>query len=100
MRRTRFSTNISASDHHMTALALQVEHLTKLYRGNDGKTGGGVQTASFDIPEGELFTLLGPSGCGKTTTLRAIAGLETPSAGRIAIAGREVFNGHTGANVA
>jgi iron(III) transport system ATP-binding protein len=84
----------------MTALALQVEQLTKLYPATDGKTAGGVQSASFDIAEGELFTLLGPSGCGKTTTLRAIAGLETPSAGKITIAGREVFNSHTGKNIA
>ena len=37
-----------------------------------------AQDVSFEIPERELFTLLGPSGCGKTTTLRSIAGLETP----------------------
>jgi ABC-type Fe3+/spermidine/putrescine transport system ATPase subunit len=45
---------------------------------------GGV---SFDIRQGEHVTLLGPSGCGKTTTLRAIAGLETPTGGRIVIDG-------------
>jgi iron(III) transport system ATP-binding protein len=45
---------------------------------------------------GEVLTLLGPSGCGKTTTLRAIAGLETPRAGRIAIAGNTVFDAATG----
>jgi iron(III) transport system ATP-binding protein len=84
----------------MTVLALQVEQLTRLYTGMHGKTAGGVQVATFDIAEGELFTLLGPSGCGKTTTLRAVAGLETPNAGRIAIAGREVFNGRTGKNIA
>lgn len=80
--------------------ALQVERLSKIYRTADGRTGGGVQTATFEIGEGELFTLLGPSGCGKTTTLRAIAGLEIPDTGRIAIAGREVFNGQSGTNVA
>ena len=83
----------------MTSAALEVENLTKLYPNAAGRTGG-VQSASFTIPEGELFTLLGPSGCGKTTTLRAIAGLETPDKGRIAIAGREMFNGNTGINVA
>jgi iron(III) transport system ATP-binding protein len=45
---------------------------------------------------GEIVTLLGPSGCGKTTTLRAIAGLETPLEGRIAIAGRTVFDAAAG----
>ena len=37
-----------------------------------------VDDIGFDIAPGELVTLLGPSGCGKTTTLRAVAGLETP----------------------
>ena len=39
-----------------------------------------VNGVSFDVGRGEHLTLLGPSGCGKTTTLRAIAGLEAPSA--------------------
>ena len=47
-----------------------------------------VDQVSFEVPEGEFFTLLGPSGCGKTTTLRCIAGLERPDAGEIAIDGR------------
>jgi ABC-type Fe3+/spermidine/putrescine transport system ATPase subunit len=49
-----------------------------------------VDGVSFRVERGEHLTLLGPSGCGKTTTLRAIAGLETPSAGRIAIDGAPV----------
>ena len=70
---------------------LQVENLKKQYQ-SEGKPGGGVLGVSFDIAERELFTLLGPSGCGKTTTLRAIAGLETPEQGRIVLAGKEIFN--------
>jgi iron(III) transport system ATP-binding protein len=42
-----------------------------------------VDGVTFEVQEGELFTLLGPSGCGKTTTLRSIAGLERPDAGVI-----------------
>jgi iron(III) transport system ATP-binding protein len=50
-----------------------------------------VNDVSFEVKEGELFTLLGPSGCGKTTTLRAIAGLEAPDSGRITVGDRVMF---------
>ena len=42
-----------------------------------------VDNISLEIREGEFLSLLGPSGCGKTTTLRLIAGLETPTSGEI-----------------
>ena len=51
-----------------------------------------VNGVVFQVRRGEHLTLLGPSGCGKTTTLRAIAGLETPSAGEIRIDGRAVYS--------
>ena len=50
-----------------------------------------VNGVSFELAEGEFFTLLGPSGCGKTTTLRSIAGLEKPTSGTISIDGRKVY---------
>jgi len=49
-----------------------------------------VKNVSFNVKEGEFFSLLGPSGCGKTTTLRCIAGLEIPDEGRIIIKDRDV----------
>jgi iron(III) transport system ATP-binding protein len=49
-----------------------------------------IHAMSFDVADGEFVTLLGPSGCGKTTTLRCIAGLDTPSGGSIAINGHMV----------
>ena len=49
-----------------------------------------IRSISFDVADGEFVTLLGPSGCGKTTTLRCIAGLDTPNGGAIAINGRVV----------
>lgn len=53
-----------------------------------------VEIGHMHVYEGEVLALLGPSGCGKTTTLRLIAGLETPDSGRIALAGREVSSEH------
>jgi iron(III) transport system ATP-binding protein len=49
-----------------------------------------VDGLSLQVAEGEILALLGPSGCGKTTTLRLIAGLETPDAGTIALRGQIV----------
>ncbi len=49
-----------------------------------------VESADFDIAEGEFFSMLGPSGCGKTTTLRMIAGFEQPTSGRILLHGEDV----------
>jgi putative spermidine/putrescine transport system ATP-binding protein len=49
-----------------------------------------VDALHLEIQEGELITLLGPSGCGKTTTLRMVAGFETPDAGEILFGGRPV----------
>jgi len=47
-----------------------------------------VDNVSLKIEDGEFFSLLGPSGCGKTTTLRMIAGFETPTEGEIYIQGK------------
>ncbi|PSQ14830.1 ABC transporter ATP-binding protein [Halobacteriales archaeon QS_8_69_73] len=49
-----------------------------------------VEELSLSVRDGELFCLLGPSGCGKTTTLRAVAGFESPAAGRVVLDGRDV----------
>jgi iron(III) transport system ATP-binding protein len=49
-----------------------------------------VREVSLDVRPGRILTLLGPSGCGKTTTLRMIAGFETPDAGRIHFGDRDV----------
>ncbi len=51
------------------------------------------------VESGKMLVLLGPSGCGKTTTMRCIAGLDTPSRGRIDIGGSVVFDAATGTNV-
>jgi ABC-type Fe3+/spermidine/putrescine transport system ATPase subunit len=58
-----------------------------------------VDSVSFAIAPGELVTLLGPSGCGKTTTLRAIAGLETPYSGSIRLNGNVVWSANPRRNI-
>ncbi|HWG84450.1 MAG TPA: ABC transporter ATP-binding protein [Deinococcales bacterium] len=58
-----------------------------------------VKEVTETVREKDFVTLLGPSGCGKTTTLRMIAGLETPTAGRILIGGRVVTDVAAGVNL-
>jgi iron(III) transport system ATP-binding protein len=68
-----------------------VTGLEKTFADGSKKGGEPVQAVagiSFEVDRGTMFTLLGPSGCGKTTTLRCIAGLETPDAGEIVVDGR------------
>ena len=71
---------------------LLIENLYKEFK-SDGTYVRAVNQISFEVEEGKFFTLLGPSGCGKTTTLRCIAGLEKPEAGRIFIDGQLVSSG-------
>ena len=73
---------------------IKLENITKRW----GKFFG-VDSVSLDIPDNSFITLLGPSGCGKTTILRMIAGLETPTEGRITIGDRVVFDSNAGINV-
>ena len=63
---------------------VRLEHISKIYQ--DPKTGKdfyAVKDTSLTIEPGSFVTLLGPSGCGKTTTLRMIAGFESPDEGEI-----------------
>jgi iron(III) transport system ATP-binding protein len=74
---------------------LKVTNLVKTFsasRAEQRKRVYAVEDVSFEVTEGELFTLLGPSGCGKTTTLRCIAGLESPDAGEIEVGDRVLFS--------
>jgi iron(III) transport system ATP-binding protein len=64
---------------------LKIEHLTKRFGAFTA-----LKDISFEIHEGEFICFLGPSGCGKTTLLRAIAGLDIQSSGRIEQAGRDI----------
>ena len=73
---------------------IRLEHVTKRW----GKFYA-VDDLSMVIEDNAFVTLLGPSGCGKTTTLRMIAGLETPTSGRITIGDTVVFDSENGINV-
>ena len=69
--------------------AIEFRGVSKRY-GRDASAPLAVQAISFEVKSGTLTTILGPSGCGKTTTLRMIAGLETPTSGQILIGGKDV----------
>ena len=74
---------------------VRLEHISKIYQ--DPKTGKdfyAVKDTSLTIEPGSFVTLLGPSGCGKTTTLRMIAGFESPDEGEIYL-GDEAINALT-----
>jgi iron(III) transport system ATP-binding protein len=71
---------------------LNVSGLHTEYVSDKGVVVKAAQDVSFEVPEGQLFTLLGPSGCGKTTTLRSIAGLEKPTEGVITVSGSTVYS--------
>ena len=73
---------------------IRLEHVTK--RWNKFYA---VDDLNLVIEDNAFVTLLGPSGCGKTTTLRMIAGLETPTTGRITIGDKVVFDSDMGINV-
>ena len=73
---------------------IRLEHVTKRW----GKFYA-VDDLNLVIADNSFVTLLGPSGCGKTTTLRMIAGLETPTSGRITIGDKVVFDSALGINV-
>lgn len=74
---------------------IQLKNITKRF----GKFVA-VDKLNLVIGDGDFVTLLGPSGCGKTTTLRMIAGLETPTEGEICIDGRVVFSSEKGIDIA
>ena len=70
---------------------VRLEHISKIYQ--DPKTGKdfyAVKATSMEITPGYFVTLLGPSGCGKTTTLRMIAGFESPDEGEIYLGGEPI----------
>ncbi len=69
----------------MTDTMLSLENIEKSFDGEKI-----LKNISLDIGRGEFITLLGSSGCGKTTTIRIIAGLETPDVGKVVLNGKDI----------
>lgn len=66
-------------------IVVKLDNITKSFE--DGEI---LKPINLDVYEGEFLTFLGPSGCGKTTTLRIIAGFETPTSGKVLLDGQDV----------
>ena len=75
---------------------LSIEKISKIFGGvDDGSTAvPAVDAVSFEVREGEFFSIIGPSGCGKSTLLRIIAGLLRASSGELTVAGELVSGPH------
>jgi iron(III) transport system ATP-binding protein len=73
---------------------LTIDHLVKSFAGRKREEARvlAVDDVCIDVEDRQFFTMLGPSGCGKTTTLRCIAGLETPDGGEISVGDRVFFS--------
>jgi ABC-type sugar transport system ATPase subunit len=69
---------------------LKLEQLNLVYGGNGNPSTHAVRDVDLVVGDGEFCVFLGPSGCGKTSTLRMIAGLETPTSGTIRLDGRVI----------
>jgi NitT/TauT family transport system ATP-binding protein len=89
---------ISRSAAHLTPVAdatpaaprLSLEHVSKTYVNARGQRTDALQDVSFDVAAGEFVCLVGPSGCGKSTILNMLAGLDSPTVGRVRVDGRPI----------
>jgi NitT/TauT family transport system ATP-binding protein len=74
----------------MMGKSIRIDQVTKSYNGLEA-----LSSTSLFIPEGEFVSIVGPSGCGKSTLLRIVAGLDTPTTGRVSVADRVVTKPET-----
>jgi NitT/TauT family transport system ATP-binding protein len=70
---------------------IEVEQLEKRFATRSKESILALTNVDLDVAEGEFVSVVGPSGCGKTTLLRVLAGLESPTGGRVTIAGKPVI---------
>ena len=71
------------------SVKVKIDNVKKIYKGRNGETVA-LNGVSFDIAENEFICVVGPSGCGKSTLLNIIAGLDTPTSGKVYVDGKEV----------
>jgi len=71
------------------ASLISIDHVTKIYR-RGAEEIRVLQDLVLDVPEGEYVALMGPSGSGKTTLLNLLAGIDTPTRGRVMVAGTDI----------
>jgi putative ABC transport system ATP-binding protein len=72
-----------------TSPAILLDRVSKRY-GGGAHAVNAVQDVSLEVPAGEFISVMGPSGSGKSTLLNLIAGLDTPTSGRVIVAGEEL----------
>ncbi len=77
------------ASHVKAKTTLELKQLSKAFVSSQGSHTA-VRSVDLQVKQGEFITLLGPSGCGKTTTLRLIAGFETPTSGDILLDGKVI----------
>ncbi|MBI3831750.1 MAG: ABC transporter ATP-binding protein [Planctomycetes bacterium] len=75
---------------------IEIAGLQKVFLTHKGEELRAVAGLTLRVARGEIYGLLGPNGAGKTTTLRMLAGLMTPTAGRIAVDGRAAIDSDAG----
>lgn len=68
-------------------LAIDISHLSKVFRGKRGARVEALTDLSLQLPQGEVFGFLGPNGAGKSTTIKTLMGLITPTSGEVRIFG-------------
>jgi NitT/TauT family transport system ATP-binding protein len=78
---------------------VEVAEVSKIYRDGTADAVEAVSSVSFSVPRGQFVAILGPSGCGKSTLLMMVGGLESVTAGRIAIDGSPMSGPRTSVGI-